>query len=423
MYPASNIPVTQRHQYLGMAVALTPLSAPASPSLAVATSVARHLTEAASGLAGLRPLEGFVIGVTADRRSAEQAELLRRRGASVMHGPTIATAYLGSDERLLDATARVISIQPDYLVATTGIGVRAWFEAAQAAGTSDDLLAALSGTVVLARGPKAAGALETAGLRVEARASGERLTDLMSVLEERDLAGRVVAVQLYGDESPPLLAQLEERGATVLTVPVYRWRMPDDPQPALRLIEGACDGRLQAVTFTAAPAVHNLFTLAEGLGLADELTRRFNSSVLAACVGPVCGDAARAHGVEEPVQPGIGRLGLLVRALSDRLATRLWRASYDGMEVVVQGHVMLIGEERIELASRERALLEELAQAAGAVVPRQRLLKRIWRNGDVDPHVLDVTVGRLRARMGDAGAAVQSITRRGYRLDMEIGAL
>ena len=51
-------------------------------------------------LMSLRQLEGFVVGVTADRRWEEQAELLSRRGATVVHGPTISTSYLASDENL-----------------------------------------------------------------------------------------------------------------------------------------------------------------------------------------------------------------------------------------------------------------------------------------------------------------------------------
>ena len=54
----------------------------------------------------LRALEGFVIGVTADRRWTEQAELFQRRGAVVMHGPTIKTEYLASEAQKLDANAR-----------------------------------------------------------------------------------------------------------------------------------------------------------------------------------------------------------------------------------------------------------------------------------------------------------------------------
>src|SRR5437763_14773875 len=104
----------------------------------------------------LGALEGFVVGVTADRRWTEQAELLERRGASVLHGPTIHTEYLASDDALRRATGIVIARRPDYLVATTGIGVRAWFEAAQAWGVAEDLVGALAETRVVARGPKAA---------------------------------------------------------------------------------------------------------------------------------------------------------------------------------------------------------------------------------------------------------------------------
>ena len=54
------------------------------------------------------PLDGFVVGITADRRASEQAELLRRRGADVLLGPAIATAYLASDDILRAATVAPI---------------------------------------------------------------------------------------------------------------------------------------------------------------------------------------------------------------------------------------------------------------------------------------------------------------------------
>ena len=56
----------------------------------------------------LGPLEGFVVGITADRRWEEQAELLRRRGATVVHGPCMDTQYLADDDDLRRATVDVI---------------------------------------------------------------------------------------------------------------------------------------------------------------------------------------------------------------------------------------------------------------------------------------------------------------------------
>src|SRR5438270_4034385 len=104
--------------------------------------------------------------MTADRRAEEQAELLRRRGARVMAGPTIRTRPLGAEDGVADAMAALIAEPPDVLVLTTGIGTRALFDMADAAGKVDSLTAALRQATVIARGPKSLGAATTAGLSV-----------------------------------------------------------------------------------------------------------------------------------------------------------------------------------------------------------------------------------------------------------------
>ena len=38
-------------------------------------------------------------------------------------------------------------------------------------------------------------------------------------------------------------------------MPVYRWQWPEDRDPALRLIQGVVEGRVDAVTFTSTPAI------------------------------------------------------------------------------------------------------------------------------------------------------------------------
>ena len=183
-----------------------------------------------------------MVGITADRRWEEQAELLRRRGASVVHGPSISTLYLASDANLKEATLDVIARPPDYLVATTGIGMRAWLEAAAAWGLGDRLDEVLGGTRIVARGPKSAAAVQAGGLPVWGRSATEQLGGVMTILLAEPLAGRRVAVQEYGMKSPELRAALDDAGAEVVEVPVYRWRVPEDTGPAMRLVEAACDG-------------------------------------------------------------------------------------------------------------------------------------------------------------------------------------
>ncbi len=136
----------------------------------------------------LRPLEGYLVGVTADRRWEEQADLLGRRGASILHGPTIHTQYLGSDEHLQATTTALLERPPDYVVATTGVGMRAWLEAAATWGLKEALVAALAGAKVAARGPKAAAAVQAGGIPVWARAETERMEDLATLLLSEPLA-------------------------------------------------------------------------------------------------------------------------------------------------------------------------------------------------------------------------------------------
>lgn len=364
----------------------------------------------------LQPLEGYVVGITADRRWSEQAELLKRRGAEVLHGPTISTLYLADDEALRAATLSLIDAPPHYLVATTGIGVRAWLEAAETWGLGTQLTAALSSTLVVARGPKAAGAVQWAGLEVWQRSPTERMPEIIDILRAEALAGRRVAVQEYGMESPELTETLTEAGAEVVSVPVYRWRLPDDDTAARRLVEGACSRRLDAVTFTSAPAVHNLFVIARRMGLDDDLRRAFNGGVIAGCVGPVCGGAARKEGVEEPLQPDVGRLGLLVRALSNHVEQRRRTLQLAGVSVVSQGSAILLGDEAVELSPLERAVFDQLAKRPGAVVSRASLLKQGWGSATTNAQVLEATMARLRRRLGPAAPALQSVTGRGYRL-------
>ena len=68
------------------------------------------------------PLDGRRIGITADRRWKEQADLFRKRGADVLHGPTLRTIDLSGDEALRQATLDLVQRPPDYLVVTTGMG-------------------------------------------------------------------------------------------------------------------------------------------------------------------------------------------------------------------------------------------------------------------------------------------------------------
>ena len=364
-----------------------------------------------------------MVGVTADRRWTEQAELFERRGAAVFHAPTITTEYLDSDDALRDATEAVIASPPDFLVATTGIGVRAWFEAAQAWGLAEDLLSALRATCIVARGPKAAAAVQVAGLQVWGSPESERLDEVVAILAGQPLDGRRVAFQHYGQRDARAVAAIAARGAAVIDVPVYRYERPSDDTRALALIDAVCAGRIDAVTFTSAPAIRNLLAAAAEYGRSADLRSALNDGeVTVACIGPVCGEAARDAGIERPVVPGRGRLGLLVRALTDALQARRRVLRCGSVPFVVQGRALEIDGAKVDLPPRERAVLEVLLDRRGSVVSKPTILRSLGSDPD-GVHALEATVGRMRRRLGPAGESIRAVRGRGYYLDLDDAAI
>ena len=130
---------------------------------------------------------------------------------------------------------------------------------------------------MLARGPKARGAIRGGGLvdawSPESESSAEVLAHLLSGAEG-PLEGRRIVVQLHGDPLPDLVTGLRQTGAEVLTVPVYRWVLPEDVAPVHRLVAGVIAGGIDAVTFTSAPAAASLLAVAEEDGSARSWSPR-----------------------------------------------------------------------------------------------------------------------------------------------------
>jgi DNA-binding response OmpR family regulator len=70
----------------------------------------------------------------------------------------------------------------------------------------------------------------------------------------------------------------------------------------------------------------------------------------------------------------------------------------------------------VPLAEREFLLLSELMQHAGQTVSKERLLSSVWQyHFDSGSNVVDVYVGRLRAKLG--ARAIRTVRGKGYQVD------
>lgn len=365
----------------------------------------------------LGALEGFTVGITATRRWEDQAHLLAARGAQVVHGPVLDVDVVGADPALRAATEALIAQPPDVAILCTGSGTKGWFAAAESFGAGEALLTALRAATVLPRGPKTVAAAIEAGLDVPRQGAPELLRDLLdSVQQSVPVAGARIAVQLDGGEQAWLLDALAAAGAEVVPLRVYRWTKPTDSGPALRLLDAACTGRLDAVTFTSAPAARSLFALAERDGRADALRGAFARDLVAASVGPVTGDALRECGVRAPLEPRRARLGAMVWALVETLQGRRRLLRMAGHDVLLQGATVVVDGGAARLTEQERRVLELLLAERGGVLPKTALLHAAAMNGAASEHAVEMAVARLRRRLGPAGGAIETVYRRGYRL-------
>lgn len=362
------------------------------------------------------PLSGFRIGVTAARKVEEQVTLLERRGATTEWAPALSMDSNQVDaEQLLRATEEVLSRPVDLFLATTGIGMRTWFDAAESWGLLDRLLEHLSRADILARGPKSVGALRRRGLRELWAPESECFDDVLLHLRGRDLRGTRIVVQEHGQSLSMVAHALRRLGADVTTVTVYRVASADDPEPMFKMIDMVADRALDAVTFTSAPAVAAVMEAAGSTGRRDDVVSAFQADVVAACVGPVTAAAFDMWGVPT-IFPERSRLVAMVKQLEVELPSRTAGISVEvaGHLLVVQGDVVRLDGTEVPLSPAPFAVLNVLLESPGSVVSRRDLLASLPSGTAGSEHAVEMAVARVRAALGPR--VIQTVVKRGYRL-------
>ncbi|UXA07541.1 uroporphyrinogen-III synthase [Mycobacterium sp. SMC-2] len=368
------------------------------------------------------PLTGYRIAVTSARRSEELCALLSRQGAEVCSAPAINMIALPDDDELHRNTEALIAEPPDILVAHTGIGFRGWLAAAEGWGLVNPLIAALSSSRVVSRGPKATGALRAAGLHEEWSPDSESSQEVLEYLQKSGVAGLRVAVQLHGaadawDPFPEFLGGLRLAGAEVVPVRVYRWKPTPLGGTFDQLVMGIAGRQFDAVTFTSAPAAAAVLERARELDVEEQLLAALRSDVHAMCVGPVTSKPLIRKNVPTS-SPERMRLGALARHVAEELpvlGSCTVRAA--GHTVDIRGTCVLVDGAIKVLSPSGMGILRALAKRPGDVVARGDLLRALPGNSN-DPHAVDTAVLRLRTALGDKNI-VATVVKRGYRLATE----
>ena len=111
-------------------------------------------------------------------------------------------------------------------------------------------------------------------------------------------------------------------------------------------------------------------------------------------------------------------LSARVRAVLRRRPTAIAPAIYGGKHLKADFDAVAIEVDgaAVRLTRREFELLRFLVENRNRVLSRDRLLERVWGyERSIETRSVDVHVGRLRSKLGAAGAQIETVVGLGYR--------
>jgi uroporphyrinogen-III synthase len=251
---------------------------------------------------GDRPLVGRRIAVLEHRELDRLGGMLEAQGAVTVRCPLVAIADAPDPAPVLAWLTRFIEAPPDDLVLMTGEGLRRLRGFADRAGSHDGFLGALGRVRTITRGPKPARALRDVGLAPGLRAERPTSEGVVEALARDELHGRRVGVQLYPDAPAALVDFLAGAGALPDPVTPYVYLPAVGDAEVLELIEEMGGGRVDAIAFTSAAQIVQLFDLARAAKAEPGLRAALEQTAIAA-IGPVVAGELQRHGLTVRVMP------------------------------------------------------------------------------------------------------------------------
>src|SRR4029453_4019774 len=195
------------------------------------------------------------------RRAKEMAELIRRYDGEPIAAPSMREVPLSENRAVLELLPQLEAGKFDLLILMTGVGTRTLNQALLTQYPQERIVSAVRKTQLGARGPKPIAALKELGL-VPAVTVPEPNTwrEVLATLDAgTTMRGKQIVVQEYGIPNPELISGLQHRGASVKTVSIYRWALPEDLAPLRAAIQKMLRGDVDVALFTNGAQVEHLF--------------------------------------------------------------------------------------------------------------------------------------------------------------------
>jgi len=267
---------------------------------------------------------GLSVLTLESRRSSEMAALVSNYGGQPLSAPALREVPLDTNTEAFAFIDALLRHEFDLVILLTGVGTRALLAVVDRRGVRPAFLSALDSTKIAARGPKPVAVLRELGMTPwvvapEPNTWRELLAALDAKAGELTLRGARVAVQEYGTSNAQLLEGLRERGAAVVSVPVYRYALPDDLGPLQAAARAVAGRDLDVVLFTTATQVVHLLDVARQMNV-EPAVRQGLAAMAVASIGPTTSEELREQGIAIDIEASHPKMGFLVRDAAERAA-------------------------------------------------------------------------------------------------------
>jgi uroporphyrinogen-III synthase len=263
------------------------------------------------------------------RRAKEMETLIRRAGGDPFVAPSVQERALDDPGDSLRFVERLEAGEFDLLICMTGTGLAFWRDQVAQFLPMDRLRAALQRFTIISRGPKPLPILRELGVRADMVVpepnTWKEIVEAVAARSERR-----IAVQEYGRPNPEMNAALDQLGASVASVVVYRWELPEDVGPLRAAARGLAERKFDVVLFTSSIQLDHLLMIAGELGIADDVRRTLREFTVISSVGPVMTASLEATGIPVDIVPVHPKMAALVKASSEAAQAILARKREPG---------------------------------------------------------------------------------------------
>ncbi|MDC8450552.1 MAG: uroporphyrinogen-III synthase [Nitrospira sp.] len=270
--------------------------------------------------------DGMTVVAFESRMATEITRLIERYGGRPLIAPVLREVPPKDNSAAQQFGAQLLAGRIDLVIFMTGVGTTTLFDLLKTRYPWPTIVTALQHCVIVARGPKPVAALKAVGLQATVMVPEPNTwVDLVAALDQhRSVRGLCVAVQEYGISNPDLLQALEQRGAKVFPVPIYKWALPEDLSSVRHAIDEIIAGRVNVILITNAAQVDHVMQVLEQDGKGQPF-RAALGKLAVASIGPTTSERLRHHGWPVDLEPSHPKMGILVKEVSEQASSILDR--------------------------------------------------------------------------------------------------